>query len=437
MLLAACGDDEENVNLPEEPDAMLNLRVEAAEGQSLPEGYAHLFVFDADDVLAAQFSYSSLDELQRSFKPTAAGSHTYLLVMNVGADFMLPETRASLTGVTLSEFLQRLELLAGEHSDISTGIVRVSLEEGRITQATIEMQAGIVRLAVLELMLSLPTAAFPPYAEEAETRSVVEGYALRYVAEVWQSGGRNRLLHHVLLPTGMDTDSRPIVRLENLPLQACEVVLWADYVPEGQSEDHHYATSDLEAVTFNPNVEYAAGVDTRTAYAARFSVDLSAGGTVAHVVEMERPFARYRIVATDLRRYEQMQDVNDFPAWEDIEVRARYTSYFPSSYNVPEDRPNNAVMGYTYRCAPVADTDSTVQLATDYIWVDLTDSSVRLDLALTDRRTGDTISLATNLHIPYRRGYLTTLSGDFLTAGKSSGNITVDERWEGEYNVMF
>ena len=39
--------------------------------------------------------------------------------------------------------------------------------------------------------------------------------------------------------------------------------------------------------------------------------------------------------------------------------------------------------------------------------------------------------------IHYRRGCLTTLSGNFLTAGKSSGSITVDERWDGEYNIEF
>ena len=54
---------------------------------------------------------------------------------------------------------------------------------------------------------------------------------------------------------------------------------------------------------------------------------------------------------------------------------------------------------------------------------------------MVDRRTGDTLSLARDLDIRYRRGFLTTLTGDFLTAGKSAGSITVDERWDGEYNI--
>lgn len=431
ILLASCQEDDDSVSLPEEPDTVLNLQIKAAEGQKLPEGNVHMFVFDDNDLLSLHLPYPSLDVLQRSFKPTKGGNHTYMLVMNVGAGFSLPETRAGLTGLPLSEFLQRLNLLADEHPDICTGIVRVSLEEGRITQATIEIQAGIVRLATLGLALTLPADAFPAYTEQVETRSVPEGYGLRTVVEVWQPGGRNCLMHHVLPLAEADT----VLWLENLPLQACDIVLWADCVPAGQTADYHYTTSSLKAVTFNPDIDYTTGTDTRNAYAARLSVDLSAGDTIRRAVEMERPFARYRIVATDLQRYEQMRNVNGFPLLEDIEVRAAYTSYFPNSYNACEDRPNNATLEQSYLSTPAAATDSTVQLAADHVWVDNLDSSVRLTLAVVDRRTGDTLSLARDLDIRYRRGFLTTLTGDFLTAGKSAGSITVDERWDGEYNI--
>lgn len=437
ILLAACQEDEEGANLPEEPDSVLNLQVKAAEGQDLPEGNVQMFVFDADDLLTLHLPYPSLDVLLRAFKPTKAGSHTYLLVMNVGTGFDLPETRTDLAGISLSEFLKRLTLLAEEYPDMSTGIVRVSLEVGRITQATIEMQAGIVHLATLGLELSLPENSFLPYMEQADTRSLPEGYGLRAVVEVWQSGGHNRLLHRVLPLTFADTASHPFIWLENLPTQACDVVIWTDYVPAGQTEDYHYATSDLKAVTFHPDREYVAGADSRDAYAARFSTNFSAGDTLVRTVEMKRPFAKYCIVATDLQRYEQMRDVNDFPPLESIEVRAAYASCFPNSYNAHENRPNNATLEQTYRSALTFVTDSTVQLAADHVWVDNLDSSVRLNLDLVDMRTGDTLSTARDLDIHYRRGCLTTLSGDFLTAGKSSGSITVDERWDGEYNIEF
>lgn len=437
ILLTACQEEEEGANLPEEPDTVLNLQIKAAEGQDLPEGNVHMFVFDANDLLTLHLPYPSLDVLLRAFKPTKAGSHTYLLVMNVGTGFDLPETRSNLTGIQLSEFLKRLALLAEEYPDMSTGIVRVSLEEGRITQATIEMQAGIVRLATLGLELSLPEDSFLPYTEQVDTRSLPEGYDLRAVIEVCQSGGRNRLLHRVLPLPLSDTASHPFIWLENLPTQACDVVIWTDYVPAGQMEDYHYDTSDLKAVTFNPDGEYVAGADSRNAYAARFSTNFSAGDTLVRTVEMKRPFAKYRIVATDLQRYEQMRSVNDFPQLEDIEVRAAYTSYFPNSYNARENRPNDATLEQTYRSALTFVTDSIVQLAADFVWVDQMDSSVQLSLDLVDTRTGDTLSTARDLDIHYRRGCLTTLSGNFLTAGKSSGSITVDERWDGEYNIEF
>ena len=49
---------------------------------------------------------------------------------------------------------------------------------------------------------------------------------------------------------------------------------------------------------------------------------------------------------------------------------------------------------------------------------------------------GNTVSGVNGVKINYKAGYLTTISGDFLTAGK--GGVDIDTSWEdNEFNIEF
>ena len=50
---------------------------------------------------------------------------------------------------------------------------------------------------------------------------------------------------------------------------------------------------------------------------------------------------------------------------------------------------------------------------------------------------GKVVARADGIRIHYKRGYLTTVRGDFLTAGTSGGGIDIDTEWDGEYEVEF
>ena len=47
------------------------------------------------------------------------------------------------------------------------------------------------------------------------------------------------------------------------------------------------------------------------------------------------------------------------------------------------------------------------------------------------------MSRTNDVRVDYRRGQLTTLRGKFLTAGKSPGDVSIDEAWEDDVVIDF
>ena len=65
------------------------------------------------------------------------------------------------------------------------------------------------------------------------------------------------------------------------------------------------------------------------------------------------------------------------------------------------------------------------------------ESSVTVTVRVTDARTGGAVSVVEHVRIPYRRGHLTTVTGHFLTAGKTTGGVEVDTEWDDEVVIPF
>lgn len=65
------------------------------------------------------------------------------------------------------------------------------------------------------------------------------------------------------------------------------------------------------------------------------------------------------------------------------------------------------------------------------------ESFVTVTIQMIDPRTGEAISTVSGIQIPYRRGHLTTVTGRFLTAGKTTGGVEVDDDWENDITIDF
>jgi hypothetical protein len=72
-------------------------------------------------------------------------------------------------------------------------------------------------------------------------------------------------------------------------------------------------------------------------------------------------------------------------------------------------------------------------LGSDFIFVNGTESFVPLNIELADAN-GKVVSRTRGLEVPYRRGHLTTLRGNFLT-NEMQGGINIDTGYDDEIDI--
>lgn len=433
---------EGELSLPEgKGGVVVGLQTEG--GTDLPTDNIHLFFFGTDDRLAEHRYYDRPEKMALDVIHLPAGSYTVVAVLNTGADFMPPSiraTRADLPSVTLSDFADWLKTVEGSYPHMLTGIARMQTETGDIERIVITLKAGTegVRLPVLRLLLTLPTKEMPEYKPQAKSRAAGTAYTLRCVAELYIKDTDKLALHRAVSPV-QQTDGTYLIEL-SASTGEYDLCLWTDYADSDNSiADTYYHTENLKAVTIN-TAPYTANTDAKdAAYYTQTRINLAETGTEIKA-ELQRPLAKYRLVATDVEEYRKLRekDAAKFPPPEELTVMISYNGYFPSGFNAMSGKPNSAVGGIAYSSAlpPVPQDKKEVQIGCDWGFVNGTESLVNVAIQILNKK-GEVISRIENTTIVYRRNHCTTLKGDFLTAGQSGGNIHISTEWEGSYDVEF
>ena len=311
------------------------------------------------------------------------------------------------------------------------GKARTCLDGDDIRRVTIRLTEGGAELPVLRLDVTLPDDGLPPYGDG--TRAGSGTYTRRFIADVFTTDGGTRVARREVTAETAPGGTATI----DLPLDegTYDIRLWSDYVAADGGGTAFYDAADLQQVGVNTGA-YTACTDYKDAayaYLESVSVTAEGGGTA---VTLERPLAKYRIVTKDIDRYRQLEGV---PPLEELTVGISYEGFFPSSFNVVTGRPNDAVEGVSYGCAPSwqADAEGNAALASDWVLVNGAESGVRLTVTVT-AADGSTVCRTTGVSVPYRRGQLTTVSGNFLTAGLGGGGVDIDTGWDdGTFEVEF
>ncbi len=216
-----------------------------------------------------------------------------------------------------------------------------------------------------------------------------------------------------------------------LPLKnhAYTLAVWAAYADE---EGHctYYHSDQLTRI--RPREPYCGNLDTKDAFSLTQALDLKEyEGDVPMNLTLERPFAKYRIVANDLDAYREETGATPEQI-QAITVRLSYAGFFPYGYNALTGKPNDALTGISFEgCSQLCDEGLT--LAFDYVWVNGAASSVDANLVIYDH-TGAIINTVGGITIPYQRNKQTTIQGDFLTR-RPSGGVVIDPRFSGEFNI--
>ena len=290
--------------------------------------------------------------------------------------------------------------------------------------------------STVRLSLALPEADFPAYTPTRTTGSdsATHDRQLRLVIEVFPQG-ENTLLYDENAPLYNDTqfctlqaDGTYLAELSLMPGNY-DLRLWADW------NGGYYKADDLSAVTVLTDTYVANGeTDKKDAYYTASVLNVGEENT-EQAITLTRPFARYRLIANDVEGYLNLiKNGEDLPAIEDLQVRVTYEGFFPTGFNVATGKPNDALnTSIHYTSVPTVadgyDEATARQVGADFVLTNGEESAVTVTIQMIDTNTEETVCTVSGIKIPYKRGHLTTVSGHFLTAGKTAGGVQIDTEW--------
>ena len=222
------------------------------------------------------------------------------------------------------------------------------------------------------------------------------------------------------------------------PNRNYQVVVWADFVREGETEDLHYNTSDFRNIHV-PELpdKYILNDESKDAYFTTVPVSVEEDAVTEDLV-LKRPFAKVRVITTDWG-YENLEMPDNFKVT--YYGCKRFVNLDPvlgvSSYDELGDA---GLSGFTATIDKAEKdyaqgydaSEGNRTVIVDYLMTDLEEQTpIHIKLEALD---GETLIASHDLStdIPIQRNWLTTIIGNVLTTG-SEFNITIDEGFENEW----
>ena len=267
-------------------------------------------------------------------------------------------------------------------------------------------------------------------------------YDLRYKLAVYDAEGKTVVVEPMTKAVkGAETNATTfdVALVEG---QEYKFVAWADFVTTGTTDDLHYNTTNLAAISCKDAADKQLNDESRDAYFVTKNLTVNAAQGVS--LTLRRPFAKVRVVASDVKM-----------AGADMPDNFKITYYGCQRFTSL-----NAITGvatgsklsdeestaYTAKLASTTEKDYTEDydakdgfrtLTVDYLLAE-TDKQTKIHFkweALKGTSRVYTYDCTTD--IPIQRNFLTTIFGNMLT-GKMGVAVSVvcDEIFEGEFKDM-
>lgn len=243
---------------------------------------------------------------------------------------------------------------------------------------------------------------------------------------------------------------------------------WADYTEaDNYTGDYCYNADNFREIKVADDSDYHGDTQMRDAFAGKKDAVVvdnpeylynSTGEKAENrvVVQMRRPLAKYRFIATDIRtfllnvaqqRIARGMSIDDKSASDRavIESEARkidindfrvvmvYTGFLPTSFDIDADRPIDSKAGIRFNAMMDRISDGEVELGYDMVLVNHAEAHVGVQVEVYDK-DGTLLSRTRAVEVPLMRGKVTEVRGDFLTS-IAQGGVSVDPCFDGEYNI--
>lgn len=434
FLLTSC--DKTAHEIPEEapkdsPSITVGINTDAIGDTPLKD--VHLYFFDASEMLSKHTYYPTMQSLALDRVLMESGYYTIFAILNTEESLVPTLTRATeVPKISFAEFCQWVKTIDdGSYPDLSTGLVRYEVKEG-VSQIIIDVKKGseAVSFTNVTLNLTFPSPTLPDFVS-TKSRAANDEPRLRAVVEVYNKRTDARVLRKEEFVTATSTEGVYTTALQLNPGNY-DVRLWADYTTDART-DNHYITTDTKNIKILGKDQYRANTDTRDAFTQALTLTIG-NKDQSENVTLHRPLAKYRLVANDVAKYNALRAERKYPALEDLKISIAYEGFLPCAYNVNTQKPSDSDGGYGYASALSQQSDDAATVGKDFVLVNGEQSFVTVTILFKDAN-GKTISGINGVRIDYRAGQLTTVSGNFLTAGV--GGVQVDTDWSGDYEVEF
>lgn len=253
---------------------------------------------------------------------------------------------------------------------------------------------------------------------------VLDGAAtMRYILKIYDATGAASHDRQVAYSDGKKVAFD--VRL--VPDRDYTFVVWADVVTAEADVDNHYDTSDLTNVTLKG--EWAAMDETRDAFTGTLLVK-DFNGSKGITVNLTRPFAKLRVITTDMVA---LNNLGIVPTTATVEYKVQhYNAFNALAGSVIGDSKNRNIKHENFSIKSYGEdvqNGADMTLFTDYFFAKEGDV-VKFEFNVYDQNN-DLIKFNNfNTDIAVNRNYLTTIKGNVLT---DSNNIKVEVENGGEF----
>ncbi|MCH5219606.1 MAG: hypothetical protein J1F20_03470 [Muribaculaceae bacterium] len=221
---------------------------------------------------------------------------------------------------------------------------------------------------------------------------------------------------------------------------AYRVMVWTHMTP-GPDDDHYYDASNFSEIRLTG--EHTANTDYRDAF--RGSVDITVKATDGHdakptpstTLTLERPFAKFEFITTDLAAFinKQRSGANSL-SLNDYQVVFYYNGFMPNAYSMHTDRNVDSATGVYFTSSLTQLNDNEASMGFDYVFVNDKETYVTLQIGLVSPATARQVALSDPVRVTLQRNHHVTVRGSFLT-GDASGSGIIDPGFDGDINVPF
>lgn len=288
-------------------------------------------------------------------------------------------------------------------------------------------------LASVSLRLTFPDdwesiTTTPP----AGTRLTPDPY-LRLITAISTSGHivntRTDYFKRSQMKEGIETDLPPLQK------RSYDIRVWCDFSEKDSETGLCFDASDLS------EIRYLVKSGERRAYDDCFTgntfinlVNNSFNDEEAIEIKLQRPMARYRLVARDYSKFIELHE-KEIKRGESYTVKINYHNNPHIAFNLAEDSPTEGVYGsgFSVPLEIITTEGVQVELASDIMFLPPGSTYTTIDMTILNSSLLPVAAIS-DISIPLERGKETTLSGKLLTNLLSTG-IDIDNEWGEEIEI--